>query len=318
MGKPKILVITPIKHISDVYNELSKYFEIIYIPEATKEEVINNSKDIEAIYTNPNKSNIFIGKDLIDNAKSLKVVCTASTGTNHIDKKYLREKNINLISLTEERKIINTISSTAEHAFALLLSTIRNIPMAWDSVKDGSWDYEPYIGRQLDKLVIGSIGYGRLGTFFCNYAKAFGSKVLVYDPYKEIHDTEINKVDLNELLMNCDVISFHVHVSNETEKMVSKEWFSKMKDDVLMINTSRGDIIVDEDLLKFLNDNPKARYSTDVLSNETEKKQQNLLLNAIKNGNHQLLVTPHIGGMTREGQEIAYSHAAKLLINYFC
>ena len=236
MGKPKILVITPIKHISDVYNELSKYFEIIYIPEATKEEVINNSKDIEAIYTNPNKSNIFIGKDLIDNAKSLKVVCTASTGTNHIDKKYLREKNINLISLTEERKIINTISSTAEHAFALLLSTIRNIPMAWDSVKDGSWDYEPYIGRQLDKLVIGSIGYGRLGTFFCNYAKAFGSKVLVYDPYKEIHDTEINKVDLNELLMNCDVISFHVHVSNETEKMVSKEWFSKMKDDVLMIN----------------------------------------------------------------------------------
>ena len=165
-NNPEILVITPIKHIPGVIEILNSVGNITFIDDPSLDDVIKIISNFDAIFTNPNKSKVFIGKELIDAGTKLSVICTASTGTNHIDKKYCKVKNIKVISLTEERKIINKISSTAEHAFALMLSSLRKIPQSFDSVKSFNWDYEPFIGRQLDHLTIGVIGYGRLGTYF--------------------------------------------------------------------------------------------------------------------------------------------------------
>jgi len=311
----KVLVITPIKHIPGIWDQLSACMELTYIPEASLDDVMSQIQKHDGIFTNPNKSNVYLGESVINAGKNLKVICTASTGTNHIDKFYANKNDITILSLTEEREIINTISSTAEHSFALMLAVLRNIPQSWDSVKRGEWDYEQYIGRQIDHLTIGVIGYGRLGVFFSRYVKAFGAKVLVYDPYKQVDDPDFKQVELLEILQASDVISFHVHVSEETTEMVNQAWFSKMKSNVILVNTSRGEIMNEANLISFLRKNPNAFYATDVLSNETKRKQENKVLQEALGGN-QILITPHIGGMTIEGQKIAYSHAAKLLKDY--
>ena len=124
---PKLLVITPVKHICGVQVEMEKICDTTYLNDPTVGEVIDIIQDYDALFTNPNKSKVFIGEEVIDAAKKLKVICTASTGTNHIDKEYARKNSIPILSLTEEREVINRISSTAEHAFALTLTSLRNI-----------------------------------------------------------------------------------------------------------------------------------------------------------------------------------------------
>ncbi len=311
----KILVITPIGHIPGVRDILESAGEVTFLDDPLSSEVMEIIQDYHIIYTNPNKSKVFISREIIDTGKNLQVICTASTGTNHIDKVHAKNKGVPIISLTEEREVINKISSTAEHAFALMMSALRRIPKSFESVKNGQWDYIPFIGRQLDYLTIGIVGYGRLGSMFAGYCKAFGSKIVVYDPYKDVAGEIYEQVNLNDLLEKSDVISLHVHVNEETTKMVNVSWFEKMKSDVLLVNTSRGEIVNELDLVKYLKSNPGSCYATDVLDKEIKNKVENPVINYAKqNGN--VIITPHIGGMTREAQSIAYGHAANLLKDY--
>lgn len=314
--KPKILVITPVQHIRGVKKKFELFAEVTYLDDPLKDEIKNIIHNYDAIFTNPNKSKVFIGKDLIDAGKKLNVICTASTGINHIDIAYAKMKGVNVLSLTEERKVINTISSTAEHAFALTISSLRHIINGFKDVLKGEWDYEKFIGRQMNGLTIGIVGYGRLGRLYSNYCLAFGSKVLIYDPYKDVENDRIEQVnDINILLEESNVISFHVHVNEETINMVNKNWLRKMKEDIVLINTSRGDIILENDLVEFLKKNRLARVATDVLVDEITNRLESPLLKYALNSD-QVIITPHIGGMTREAQEIAYNHAASILKEY--
>ena len=316
MKQKKILVITPISHINGVKETLNQIGDVVYLDDPSIDEVRDNIKDVHAIFTNPNKSKIYLGRNILDEAKLLQVICTASTGTNHIDKALAKSKGIKVISLTEEREIINKISSTAEHAFALTLASIRNIKRANDSVINNEWDYTKFIGRQINKLSFGIIGYGRLGKFYAHYCRAFGAKVYIYDPYKIVKEDRMIQVNqLNEIFMKSDVISLHVHVSDETINMINKDCLKCAKEDMLIVNTSRGDIINEEDLVEYLKNNCLSKVATDVLSNEIQEKENSPLLQYSKISD-QVLITPHIGGMTKEAQEIAYGHAAYLLKNY--
>ena len=312
--KPRILVITPTKHIKDLNKTLESIGHVEYFNDPTKEEVKNIIKKFDAVFTNPNKSKVFLGKDVLENAKNLKIICTASTGTNHIDKKFAKEKGIEVLSITNERRIINSISSTAEHAFCLTLASIRNVNHSYNDVLKGNWDYTNFIGRQLNFLNIGVIGYGRLGKMYAHYCNAFGSKVFVFDPYKEVKSKKIKQLrSLEQLVKVSDIISIHVHVNDETINMLNENYFKLMKKNVLLVNTSRGEVINENDLKKFLELNPKAKFATDVLSDEILGIKQNIILNYAKNNKSQVLITPHIGGMTSEAQLIAYTHAANLL-----
>lgn len=315
--KPKLLVITPVEHIKGVCDKLESIATVTYKDDPTHKEILPIMREYDAIYTNPNKSKIFIGKELINVAENLKVICTASTGTNHIDMEFANKMGIKVLSLTEERDVINKISSTAEHAFALTMSSLRNVISSNKSVLNGEWDYERFIGRQMDGLTIGVIGYGRLGAMYSSYCIAMGAKVLVYDPYKKVKQNNIERVhNINLLLAESDIISFHVHVSEETKKMVNQDWFNKMKKDVLLVNTARGDIIVENELVKFLRENNQARVATDVLADEIRNRMDSPLLKYAINS-EQVIITPHIGGMTKEAQAIAYNHAAKRLQSFF-
>jgi D-3-phosphoglycerate dehydrogenase len=296
-----------------VSTKLNSIGKTTYIDDPTIKDIFPIIHNYEAIFTNPNKSKIFIGKKLIDAAKNLKVISTASTGTNHIDVDYAEKKGITVLALTEERKVINKISSTAEHAFALTMSSLRHVLNGHNDVMGGEWNYEKFIGRQMDGLTVGVIGYGRLGKLYTNYCLSFGSQVVVYDPYKKNRKKNVEQVtNMKQLLRRADIISFHVHVTDETKNMVDKSWFNQMKSDVLLVNTSRGEIICELDLVDFLSKNNNAKIATDVLTDEIRNLNNSTLLKYAITSD-QVTITPHIGGMTKEAQEIAYNHAVGLL-----
>lgn len=315
----KILVITPVTHIKNVPEVLQSIGEVTFFDDPSLDQVLEIISGYDAIYTNPNKSKVFIGRELLDKASNLKVICTASTGTNHIDVSYAKEINIPILSLTEERRVINQISSTAELAFSLTLASLRHVVKSHKAVLDGEWDYEKYIGRQMNSLTIGVIGYGRLGSIYTKYCNAFDAEVIAYDPFKKINDQSVDQVhQLDELFERSNIIAIHVHVTEETIGMINKTCFEKMNSDVIIVNTSRGDIVNESDLVSFLKANQEARIATDVLANEIMNREDSPLLEYAKSSDSdQVIITPHIGGMSVEAQEIAYAHAANRLKIFF-
>ena len=315
-NRPHILVITPVAHIDGLMDKLSRIGDVIYMPDPTEKEVLKKMDGVNAIFTNPNKSKVYLGHEIISSSENLKAICTASTGRVHIDLQVAENFNITVLSLTREYETIRKISSTAELAFTLMMASLRNLPEAIDSVRKGDWDYEKFIGRQLNQLNVGVIGYGRLGEIFSSYCCDFGAKVTVYDPHKTVKNISINQVNsLEELVSQSDIISLHVHVTSETQRMFGKQLLQLAKDDVTIVNTSRGEIVDEDSIVEFLKNNKRARYCTDVLSSEIKsKKESPVLLYFIKGGGYyQVIITPHIGGMTKDAQLIAYHRAADML-----
>ncbi len=310
-----LLVITPIDHIKGLKSFLKKFSKIVYIEDPTKKDVLKYISKVDAIYTNPNKSKIYIDKKMINLAVNLKYICTASTGTNHIDVSYALSKKIKVLSLTKELKIIRKISSTADLALTLTLMSVRNVFPSFQSVLKRQWNYENFIGRQLNSLNIGVIGYGRLGKIYTNYMLSLGCKVYVYDPYVNIKNNKIQLIsNLKKLFKISDLISIHVHVNSETKNLINKKILFNANKNIILINTSRGEIINENDVVNFLKLNNKSKLYTDVLSDEINNKFKSPIFKFAQNKiNDQVFITPHIGGMTVEAQEIAYTHAAKML-----
>ncbi len=316
MRQFNILIITPLKHIETAWVNINKIGNCTYLPDPSLKDLDNINNDYQVIFTNPNKSKIFLGRKIFNKFKNLKIICTASTGTVHIDLKLALKKNIKIISLKNEYKTLKQISSTAELAFALMINKLRYTHDASISVRNGVWDYEKFIGRQINSLKIGIVGYGRLGKMFAQFCLSFGANVYIYDPYKNPRSKKIRKLtNLKKLFMICDVVSLHSHVTENTINFIDKHILSTAKKNLLLVNTARGEIVNESDLVKFLKFNPHAFYATDVLSNETKNKNQNVVLKFAKTrqGIHQTTITPHIGGMTSEAQKIAYNQAVFLL-----
>jgi len=307
--KNSLICITPINQINGLKEKFKKSFKFCYKPDISKNQLISKKNKFDIIFTNPNRSKIYISREIIDSQKNLKIICTASTGTNHIDLEYARKKNIKIISIRNNLDTIKKITSTAELALTLMLCSIRNVKEANEDTKKLNWDYTKFIGRQMSDLTVGVVGYGRLGKIFTKLIKPLVKKIIIHEKNFIINDENSKyQTGINNLLKKSDIISLHIHADNENINFFNKNHFSKMKKDILIINTSRGEIINEQDLLIFLKRNSKMKYATDVLSNEINSIKKNKLLKfSIKS--NQVLITPHIGGMTKEAQLKAYNKA---------
>lgn len=300
----KILCITPIKHLDGVYDYLSSFGRVDYFPSLDHgdfDEIKISSYDV--IFCNPNKQNYYLDESILDEFTG--VIITASTGVNHIDVEYCKQAGIDVICNAKDYDLLNELPSTAELAFGLILSLLRNIPSSFDSVRSGSWNYEDYVGNQLYKKVVGIVGYGRLGKMMSNYCDAFGADVKLYDPYKGYSD-------LNSVLKQSDIITLHVHSTKETKKMVDSSFIKKMKSGSILINTSRGEIVDENAVVSYLKSGRLGGYGADVITDEYGQRYKSPILSEI-NSNLNLIVTPHIGGMTVEGQTKAYMWTIKKL-----
>lgn len=314
--KKKILFLTPVGDID--LDGLFHGYDCVFAENSSAYSFMVD-ESVVALFVNPNRSTDYLDDRLKAIFPGLRYIATASTGTNHIDKEGLDNIGVKTLSITEERATINKISSTAEHAFLLTLASTRNIVSACKSVENGEWDFSGFVGRQLKELTIGVVGYGRLGTYYANYCDAFGARVQVYDPYVAVAHPRIRQVSsLGEVFRGCDVVSLHVHISNETIGMINKDVLRESRSEACIVNTSRGDVCNEDDLLRWLNADKGHKYATDVLSSEIGGRAQESVLLRDKAIKDQLVVTPHIGGMTREARGMAFRRAAELLEDELC
>lgn len=312
----KVICITPVDQIDGFNDLLKSKFEVEFYPCISKSDLRNLllKKDFEIIFTNPNQQGFIIDAELLQDTK-ISCICTASTGLNHINILYCEKQNIKVISITKELETLNSITSTAELAFCLLLTSVRHIVPAYESVRDGNWSWEPYLGRQIKNLNIGVIGYGRLGKMFCNYALSFGAKVFVYDPYVNIENSLLTQSSsIEEIFKTCDAVSLHIHANSENYHLINDRVLEYAKSNCVIVNTSRGEIVDENAIFNALKTEKISHYACDVLENEFQPKVSSALfsLNSSK-----VTITPHIGGCSSDAQKIAYNRAFELLYAHY-
>jgi D-3-phosphoglycerate dehydrogenase / 2-oxoglutarate reductase len=306
-----IAVITPIQHLEGLLDLIQTKGQVFLLEEGNKFQVreLLLSKNIDTILCNPNQQTYKIDKELLDDTQ-VSIINSCSTGLNHIDLDYCKKNNIEIQCHKNDYELINQLPSTSELAFGLMLSLLRNIPECNNHVSNYNWDYTQFMGRQIKDLKIGIIGYGRLGKMMFNYCKSFGAKIKVYDPYKkeDMDDSFLLNYyssSLEDLFQECDVISLHVHVTDETKYMVNQKLLGLSKKGLYLINTSRGEIVNEEDIVQSLNNKNLLGYGTDVIEDEFNDITNSPIIKAMNEGKN-IIITPHVGGMTIEGQTKAY------------
>lgn len=308
--KRKILVTNQMEHLPVVRGILGENAEVNYHPAPSDKELLELISDVDAIVTNLQQR---ITPEVIDAAKKLKIIATPSTGTDHIDIPYAERRGLIVQSLKTDYDVLKTITSTSEHAFLLMLAALRKLPFAFDSVREGNWSREKYRGREAEGRVVGILGYGRLGEIFSRFAKGFGMEVIAFDPCKTISDDWVEQVDFGELLSRSEIITIHVHLTDETEKMINREVFNKMRDGVYLVNTSRGGLIDEAALIEALETGKVACAGLDVLANELDGDTPNDPLVKYAKSHENLIISPHVGGCSYDAQEKAYKHVAEKL-----
>ena len=304
----RIAVITPVKHLSGIEDLLSTKGEIFYLEEGTKSEVrdLLLKENIDTILCNPNQQTYKIDQELLDNT-AVSLINTCSTGMNHINQEYCKSNGIKIYSLTQDYELINNLPSTSELAFGLLLDLMRNITISNNEVKQNkTWDYLPFVGQQMKDFKIGIVGYGRLGKMMAKYCKAFDAEVYIYDPYSE----ESNVKELEDLFQICDAVSLHVHVSDETKYMIDYDLLSRNVK--FLVNTSRGEIVKESDVIKALKECKLWGYAADVIEDEFGDIKNSPFF-SLENSKLNYIFTPHVGGMTIQGQTKAYKWAINKL-----
>ncbi len=274
-------------------------FEVVEKPGLPPEELIKTIPEFDAIIV---RSATKVTKEVIEAGKNLKVIGRAGVGLDNVDKDAASAKGI---------KVVNTPAATsisvAELALGMMLSAARMIPQATVSTKAGKWEKKKFHGSELYGKTLGIIGIGRIGSELAKRAKALGMEVIAYDPY--VQTSEFAKVvDFDTLLKNSDYISLHIPKTRETAHLLNKQAFDKMKNGVIIVNCARGGVI-DESALHDAIVSGKVKVAClDVF--EIEPAKENLLF-ALE----QVILTPHIGAQTEEGQQRAGVQIAELVGN---
>src|SRR3989344_5323287 len=190
--------------------------------ELSREELLQQVADYDILAIRVDTA---VDQELLDAAKNLKVIASGTTGVNHIDVEYAKKKGIEVISLQGA----NTVA-TAEHALALMLSLMRNVPAAHSSLLSGKWHRAAFIGTELYGKKLGIVGFGRIGKDIAKIAQSFGMQILAYDPYlpenifTECKATRITS--MQNIFSEADIITLHVLLTEETKGLVNKKLFS--------------------------------------------------------------------------------------------
>ena len=304
-----IICTTPIDHLVGLKKKLKSRGKLIYKPNIKRLElkkILTKNRNITKIFCNPNRQGYVLDSSILKNS-SINLINTASTGLNHINLKDCKKLKIKIFSLKNNRKLIRQLPSTSELAFGLMINLQRNIIQSFNSVKNKRWDYSPFIGNELASLTIGIVGLGRLGNFMAKFAQAFGMKVFYYDPYKKTK--KYKKVNLKKLIKVSDVISLHAHAHTETKNIINKKILELAEKKPVIINTSRGELVNEKDIIWALKNKKISGYGTDVIETEFININHSPIIRNISKYN--IIVTPHIGGMTHQGQLRAYNFAVE-------
>ena len=311
----KVLNLEPNEYSKEAKKILETFAYVTDGP-CSRTELLEQIKDYDVLIV---RLAHMIDAQVIAAATKLKVIASATTGLNHIDLEYLRDRGITVVSLKNEVEFLEDIHATAEHTWAMILALLRKIPAAYQSVLNGEWDRDSYKGHELNGAILGIVGLGRIGYKVAQYAETFGMKVIAYtDKYRKKRSGIILVDSLNRLLELSDIVTIHVPLNVMTENMITENELLKMKKSALFINTSRGEIVDEHALIKALGNGEIAGAAIDVICQEEEMIQKgHSSIVEFARQDSRLLITPHIGGATYESMKKTEIFIAEKLVKYF-
>jgi D-3-phosphoglycerate dehydrogenase len=252
------------------------------------------------------RSRTKVTPELMKAAKELKVVGRAGVGVDNIDLAAAREHGVAVVNTP-----VSTSVAVAELTFALLLSLLRQIPRADDSMKKAQWIKKELEGAELSGKMLGILGVGNIGAQVARRAVAFDMQVLGYDPLLDeatLKKRGAEPVSLGDLYGRSDVITLHLPLLSETRGMLNKEAFEKMKWGVYLVCAARGGVIDEAALLVALNSGQVAGAALDVF--EKEPPGASALVS-----HPNVVATPHVGAQTAEAQTRAALDVAEEVSN---
>lgn len=270
--------------------------EVVKYGFSTLEEIPERVKDADVLIVNK----IAINEQTIGTAKNLKLVCVTATGTNNLDKEYLKKRGIawrNVAGYSTE--------SVTQHTFALLFYLLEKIRYYDDYVKN-----EKYINdtvfthfaehfNEVNGKIWGIIGLGTIGRRVADIAKAFGAHVIYYSASGSPAQEGYEQVDFETLLATSDIVSVHAPLNEYTKDLMDREAFAKMKKTAIFLNLGRGPIVVEQDLYEALETGEIAAAGLDVLCEEPMSETNPLA--KIKDSK-KLVITPHIAWASVEAR----------------
>lgn len=255
-----------------------------------------------------------ITSEILDYFPNVKILISATTGINHIDICELESRGVLLFNLRGHDEFLNSITSTAELTWALILNLIRSIPKALKHVEDGGWNRDLFKGSQLKDKNLGIVGLGRIGRMVAAYGKVFGMNVQYFDP--NVEDENYKRINsLEKLAHLSDILTIHIHPDAENLKLINKELIKFMKKGIYIVNTSRGEVWNELDVLEALNDNHIEGVASDVLLGEIDNRNKSVLW--LNRKNPKILLTPHIGGASNDAMWLCEEFVQKLCLDYY-
>lgn len=283
------------------FKNTSKYINMniifLEVKEEYEQKIISNAFDDAAIYAGTIQDyieehsieqlqefdiiSVFIysqlDKELLKKLPNLKLITTRSTGKNHIDVEYCKNNSIEVVNVTKYGE--NTV---AEFAFGLLLAISRKILPSISTVKQGNFDFKNLQGFDLCGKTVGVIGFGNIGQKFAQMCRGFEMNIIAYDAYpqnveEKAKELQVEMVSLDYLVENSDVISLHLPLFPQTHHLINQESIWKMKKGVVLINTSRGELIDTQALIEGINQEIISFVGLDVIEGECLMKEEDSL-----------------------------------------
>lgn len=274
-------------------------------PVATREECKSWIKDAEAVIFNKT----VMDEDMLKEAKQVKLLCVTATGYDNIDLSYAKAKGIAVSNVRDY-----STPAVAQHTFAMALYLLEKISYYDDYVKSGAYSNQLGFSNfderflELEGKTWGIIGMGNIGRRVACIAEAFGCKVIFYSASGNNTSAEYEKVDLDTLLAQSDVLSLHCPLSERTQNLINRDTLRKMKPTAILINVARGPVVDDEDLYEALERGIIAGAGLDVLGKEPMEKTNPL--GKIQDS-RKLLITPHMAWASVEARTRCLSEVYK-------
>ncbi len=299
------------KQFSEVaYKELNKLGEVnIFYGEGLEEFL----KHLDVLFV---RLSYNIDKNFLFNCRNLKWICSPTTAHNHLDEKLLKKRGIKIISLKNEKNFLKKIRATPEHTFGLILSSLRKYGIAFDQVKKGFWERDVCKGSELFGKTVGIIGLGRVGYQVACYCETFGAKIRWFDNNQvKSKKSWFKHSDSCSMIKKSDIVVLTASYRNNQKPIFKKKQIDLLSNKYF-VNTSRGELLDEKYLIKFLKKNNVLGIALDVIQNENENENLQNWLKVIKSNNN-ILITPHIGGVTGESMEkteIFITHKLKKFI----
>ncbi len=274
---------------------LEKSFDVIYNPNFWSQLKVLRSAvaDADALIV---RNQTRVDRSLLVHASKLKVIGRLGVGLDNIDLQTVTERNIALVYAKNANAV-----SVAEYVIHALLTVIRPLEQADQSVRQGKWERRRFTGGELYGKTLGLIGLGEIARRVAVRAKAFGMHVLGTDPFVTVYDYPVTElgiqlVSLDKLLTRADFVSVHVPLTEKTRRLIDAQALSRMKSHAWLVNTSRGEIVDERALDLALRERVIQGAVLDVLSQEPPSADHPLFQHP------NVLLTPHIAGLTQESQ----------------